>query len=101
LDPASTSALTPALSPGRGRIICCAPYLEIRRFFVCLFECLTLKSKESADAARIGELSNAVPLPSLSLGERAGVRAGVTTIIHHFSMMHGIPSSGMLLSANL
>jgi hypothetical protein len=68
-----TSALTPALSPRRGRIIRrvlgYATGWGIAR--------LATNDTESVTAIRIEELSSAVPLLTLSPGERAGVRASV------------------------
>ena len=70
-----TSALTPALSPGRGRIV--------RRFLampkaVVIVRLHTI-SKEAEMATGTKQLSNDAPMLTLSPGERAGVRAGVIT----------------------
>ena len=68
-----TLALTPALSPGRGRII---------RRVLCqrvswVVERLTVNNSESVTAMKIEKRSGNATMRSLSSGERAGVRAGV------------------------
>ena len=68
-----TSALTPALSPGRGRIIRRVLSHALCRVVVRL----TANDTKSVTAMSIEKLSGNVTVRSLSLGERAGVRASV------------------------
>jgi len=104
LELTSASALTPALSSPsslcfdaiapeqkakadrRGRINRQVLCFEIRRFFGCFFGLFIVKSTVSADAARTDKILNVTTLLSLSLGERAGVRASVTSIVHGCNM---------------
>jgi hypothetical protein len=68
-----TSALTPALSPRRGRIIRRVLSQAMCRVVVRL----TANDTKSVMAMRIEKLSGNVTVRSLSPGERAGVRASV------------------------
>ena len=69
-----TSALTPALSPRRGRIVRRASFRAPGRIVR-----VTANDTESVMAMRIGKFSSAVTVLTLSPGERAGVRASVNT----------------------
>ena len=68
-----TSALTPALSPRRGRITRRVLNHALYRVVVRL----TANDTESVTAMRIEKWSGNVTVRSLSPGERAGVRASV------------------------
>jgi len=74
-DARMTSALTPALSPRRGRIIRRDLSQAICRVVVRLIT----NDTKSVTAMRIEKLSGNVTVRSLSPGERAGVRASVNT----------------------
>ena len=70
-----TSALTPALSPRRGGIV----RRVLRRATGPVVVPLTADDTKSVTAPRIRKLSGVVAMLTLSPGERAGVRADVTT----------------------
>ncbi len=73
MELAFTLALTPALSPRRGRII----RRVLIHAIVCVILCLTANDTMSVTAMRIEKLPSTVTMPTLSPGERAGVRADV------------------------
>jgi hypothetical protein len=75
-DARMTSALTPALSPRRGRIIRRVLSKAMCRVIVRL----TANDTKSVTAMRIEKWSGNVTVRSLSPGERAGVRASVNVI---------------------
>ena len=70
-----TSALTPAISPGRGG--------SVRRFLAMPKDVVVVRlhaiSTEGEMVTGTKQLSNDAPMLTLSPGERAGVRAGVIT----------------------
>jgi hypothetical protein len=71
-----TSALTPALSPRRGRIIRRA----LSHAMCWVVVRLTANDTESVIAMRIEKLLGTVKMLTLSPGERGGVRASVNLI---------------------
>ena len=72
-----TLALTPALSPRRGRIVC-SGFGEADTLNLCVDYC---NNTESGTAKEIEQFSSNPRMLSLSPGERAGVRASVITVL--------------------